>query len=75
MNLPVCRRTSDDLEKTNPTYPEESQPTQGKKDPSKRTMVIRAGPNLPIGSVFVRNHYQGGRKRVPVDGQLARPGG
>lgn len=36
-------------------------------------MVIRAGPGLPIGSVSVRNHYQGGRDRVPVDGQLARP--
>lgn len=36
-------------------------------------MVIRAGPSLPTGSVSVRNHYQGGRDRVPVDGQLARP--
>lgn len=37
MNLPVLRRASDDLEKSNATYLEESQPTQGKKDSRKTT--------------------------------------
>lgn len=60
VNLPVRCRAGDDLEKTNTTYLEESQPTQGKKDSRKRTMVIRSSPSLPIGSVSVRNHYQGG---------------
>lgn len=76
MSLPVlvsvrCR-ASDDLEKANTAYLEESQPTQG-KELGKRTMVLRTGPSLPIGSVSVRNHYQGGRDRVLVGGQLARP--
>lgn len=75
MNLPVpvsvrCR-ASDDLEKASTAYLEESQPTQGKKESKRSTVVLGTGPSLPIGSVSVRNHYQGGRDRVPVDGQLA----
>lgn len=65
-------RASDDLEKTNTTYAEDSQPTQGRSG-VKIHLNIASGAqgSLPV-SPSLRNHHSPGRIRRPLGRQLSR---
>lgn len=65
-------RASDDLEKTNTTYAEDSQPTQGRSGLKIRLNISSgAQGSLPV-SPSLRNHHPPGRIRRPLSRQLSR---